>query len=165
MKSSFNSWLTKCFDDFCKSTSKDEDFIPRLELSYMKPIHARWVINAFNIMKERKEIIIDAWKLSGLHDVIKNAHDGVELIYPSRLEMCPQISQSNESDDEEEINHIEKSRREYRIIDEENTFAVKFEPFILRNSEMEQYWKEIQRSKSLVINGTDTNSQVDEYGG
>ena len=80
MKSSFNSWLTKCFD-FCKSTSKDEDFIPRLELSYMKPVYARWVINAFNIMKERKEIIIDAWKLSGLHDIIKNAHDGVELTY------------------------------------------------------------------------------------
>jgi len=83
MKKKYNEWLLDRFKHFSESPClQDEIFIPRLELSFLKPIHAKWIIEVYEEIKKRENLIHDCWRLCGLSDIINQVRNGENLIYP-----------------------------------------------------------------------------------
>ncbi|KAK6167121.1 hypothetical protein SNE40_021220 [Patella caerulea] len=59
MKDQFTEW-------YADQIAKDNTKTVELKLSTMKPLHARWTIQAFDKIKEIKDTVLLGWKKSGL---------------------------------------------------------------------------------------------------
>ena len=51
-----------------------------LKLSVIKPLHAKWMADLCNTLKDDKEMVINGFRNTGITEVIENAKDMVEKI-------------------------------------------------------------------------------------
>lgn len=66
LRAQFTAWYADQVPDDDSSFSMD------MKLSTLKPQHARWVINAWQALREHKECLIAGWQKSGIASALKD---------------------------------------------------------------------------------------------
>lgn len=68
MKDQFSQW----YAEKVSASLKDGDITKPVDLriSVMKPIHARWMVSAYQTISKDKECVLRGWRLSGLSDAL-----------------------------------------------------------------------------------------------
>ena len=51
-----------------------------LKLSVIKPLHAKWIVDLYNTLKDDKEMAISGFRSAGITEAIENAKVMVEKI-------------------------------------------------------------------------------------
>ena len=51
-----------------------------LKLSVIKPLHAKWIVDRYNTLKDYKEMAINGFRSAGITEAIENAKDMVENV-------------------------------------------------------------------------------------
>ena len=69
----FKDELRAQFTEWYAAQVPDDDvsFTVDMQLSALKPLHATWVIRAWNALKERPECLLDGWRKAGIVDALK----------------------------------------------------------------------------------------------
>ena len=49
-----------------------------LKLTVIKPLHAKWIVDLHNTLKDDKEMAINVFRSAGITEAFKNAKDMVE---------------------------------------------------------------------------------------
>ena len=66
----FCTWYANEINDQIDSGIPEDEVWVDFTLINMKPIHARWTINTFEALKDRKDLVRIAWEVTGLWAVI-----------------------------------------------------------------------------------------------
>lgn len=84
MKKLFAGWFAKQFDKQLTLGKKVEDIELKFQLTEMKPIHAKWLIEFYNEMstKDGIEVIINGWKRSGIFEAVTKGSTSLPSIDP-----------------------------------------------------------------------------------
>ena len=71
-KRKFTEWYSSQFLTYLDNGTSIDDIEIGLQLSKMKPIHAGWIVEFYNLMttSKGKEIIDSGWKAAGIADAI-----------------------------------------------------------------------------------------------
>ena len=105
LKDQFTTWYAERVQVAIKQHSDNvqaavQSFQPDFRLSVVKPLHARWVIEAFNDVRDRKELIQSGWSKAGIsnvtmsstrsHDIsiLKSVCDKSNLGHPGPKKAC-----------------------------------------------------------------------------
>ena len=67
LKSHFITWYADQVPD------EDDEIQVDLRLSTLKPLHAGWVIEAWNQVRDNAECLITGWRKAGIIDALRNA--------------------------------------------------------------------------------------------
>ena len=51
-----------------------------LKLSVIKTLHAKWIVDLYNTLKDRKEMVINCFRSAGITETIENTKDMVENV-------------------------------------------------------------------------------------
>ena len=49
-----------------------------LKLSVIKPLHAKWIVDLCNTLKDDKEMVINSFRSAGITEAVENVKDMVE---------------------------------------------------------------------------------------
>ena len=75
----YNSWLAN--ETLKQQRGKaTADVKVSLKLSVIKPLHAKWIVDLYNTLKDDKELAINVFRSAGITEVIENAKDIVEKV-------------------------------------------------------------------------------------
>ncbi len=78
-KDSLEGNFTQWYADIVTASIDDGEDISNvqvsMQLSYLKPIHARWLISAFDHLKSQPDCILAGWVKSGLREAIDKARE------------------------------------------------------------------------------------------
>ncbi len=66
LKNEFTDWYASIITDGLKKNLDVKDIKVDLTLTNLKPLHARWVIHAFDKMKEDTECLVAGWEKAGI---------------------------------------------------------------------------------------------------
>ena len=64
----FNGWYSGQISEELQSGTPLEDALVELRLSILKPLHASWVVDFYNLMisADDKEVILNGWEAAGI---------------------------------------------------------------------------------------------------
>lgn len=84
LKQHFTSWYAKQVQPALEKHPSDvqaavKSAQPDLRLSVVKPLHARWLINAVATVKQRRKAIVERWKKSGISAAIRASRPRMAL--------------------------------------------------------------------------------------
>ena len=76
----YNSWLANEVSKQLRAGKTAADVKISLELSVIKPLHAKWIVDLYNTLKDNKKMTINSFKSLGITETIENAKDMVEKV-------------------------------------------------------------------------------------
>ena len=84
MRKKFSEWYTKQVDNALQAGIKLENINIDFKLTIMKPLHAKWIVEYYNLMtsSEGTDIVINGWKKAGIYDAVKNGLTSLPSIDP-----------------------------------------------------------------------------------
>ena len=71
MKKEFEKWYMQQVDNALQVGTKLENFNIEFCLSVIKPLHAKWLVEYYNHISSVIEVIVNGFKLAGIHDAIR----------------------------------------------------------------------------------------------
>ena len=99
MKRHFTEWYAKQISDGINAGKDPVDIEVPVQLSVLKPLHAKWIIKLFNEMTSEagKSVILNGWEKSGITDGIKLGKSKLTTLDPFH-DMDPLIGHEEEYD-------------------------------------------------------------------
>ena len=96
MKSKFTKWYSKELGKQLEENKLIED-TEKLKVSVLKPLHASWLIEAYNhkTSSSGREIIVNGWKSAGIMEAVSKGIEGLEKLDPFHS-IDPLFQQPNE---------------------------------------------------------------------
>lgn len=74
LKDKFTEWYAKQVSDGLNNKQTPAEIKVNLALSVVKPLHASWLLSAFDQTARLKDQLLLGWEKSGIQDAIKSAH-------------------------------------------------------------------------------------------
>ena len=98
MKSKFTEWYSKEISKQLQKKIPMEDIEIKLKVSVLKPLHASWLVDAYNHLTSEtgREIIKNGWKSAGISKAVSDGLNGMEDLDPFHS-IDPLLESSNES--------------------------------------------------------------------
>ena len=114
MKSKFTEWYSKEISKQLQNKVPMEDIEVKLKISVLKPLHASWLVKAYNHLTSAsgKEIIENGWKSAGISKAVSDGMTGMENIDPFHS-IDPLLEQPNDSSDDQTIDSLNVENAEY----------------------------------------------------
>ena len=142
MKQKFTEWYSKEIAKGLDNGVQLEDIDVKLRLSVLKPLHAKWLLDAYNYLSTEagQKIIENGWKAAGITEALSKGLSGLEPLDPFHS-IDPLIQQSEIADNEvqnvssEQLNyfvderHDDKSDDDWEVEDTGETVRNIFEIF------------------------------------
>ena len=143
MKQKFTEWYSKEITKGLDNGVQLEDIDVKLRLSVLKPLHAKWLLDAYKCLSTEagQKIIENGWKAAGITEALSKGLSGLESLDPFHS-IDPLIQQSEIADNEvqnvssEQLNyfvderHADKSGDEWEVEDTGETVRYIFEIFL-----------------------------------
>lgn len=84
MKRKFTEWYSKEITEELEKGTPLEDIDIKLKLSILKPLHANWLVDAFDFFTspEGKDIILKGWEKAGITNAVAKGINGLESLDP-----------------------------------------------------------------------------------
>ena len=84
MKRKFTEWYSKRISEELDKGTPLEEIDIKLKLSVLKPLHAKWLVDAFNFFTspEGKDIISKGWQQAGITNAVAKGINGLESLDP-----------------------------------------------------------------------------------
>ena len=82
----YNTWMAKEVSNQLQREISPCDVKIDLNLGIIKPLHAKWIVELFNIMKKEKEKMINGFNSAGITEAIQSAKivsEKVENLFPA----------------------------------------------------------------------------------
>ena len=76
----YNYWLANEVLKQLRAGKTAADVKVSLKLSVIKPLHAKWIVNLYNTLKDDKEMAMNGFRGAGITEAIENAKDMVEKV-------------------------------------------------------------------------------------
>ena len=76
----YNTWMAKEVSNQLQREISPCDVKIDLNLGIIKPLHAKWIVELFNIMKKEKEKIINGFNSAGITEAIQSAKIVLEKV-------------------------------------------------------------------------------------
>ena len=97
MKSTFTEWYSKETGKQLEENVPIEDIEIKLKVSVLKPLHASWLMEAYNHLTSSavREIIANGWKSAGITEAVSKGIEGLEKLDPFHS-IDPLFQQPNE---------------------------------------------------------------------
>ena len=97
MKSKFTEWYSKETGKQLEENVPIEDIEIKLKVSVLKPLHASWLMEAYNHLTSSavREIIANGWKSAGITEAVSKGIEGLEKLDPFHS-IDPLFQQPNE---------------------------------------------------------------------
>ena len=91
----FNHWYMEQITEQLDNGKQIEEVDVKLQLTRLKPLHAKWLVEFFNHMttSQGKEIIMSGWKASGIIEAIKKESAKLPSLDPFN-ELDPLLTES-----------------------------------------------------------------------
>ena len=70
----FNSWYADRVSAQLSNGTSPADVQVSLKLSILKPLHAKWIVDTYNHLKEQKDSIIKGFESAGILEAIESAN-------------------------------------------------------------------------------------------
>ena len=118
MKRKFTEWYSKRISEELEKEIPLEDINIKLQLSVLKPLHAKWLAVAFNFFTSSEgEIIANGWKQAGITSAVSKGLNGLEILDPFQsidplADLQQSVDQSDRLIDPEEQSYFVSSRQE-----------------------------------------------------
>lgn len=98
MKSKFTEWYSKEISKQLQENVPMENIEIKLKVSVLKPLHASWLVDAYNHLTSEagREIIKNGWKSAGISKAVADGLDGMEDLDPFHS-LDPLLETSNDS--------------------------------------------------------------------
>ena len=87
MKSKFTEWYSKEIGKQLENNIPMEDIEVKLKVSVLKPLHASWLVEAYNHLTSAtgRDIIANSWKSAGISKAVSDGLSGLEDLDPFHL--------------------------------------------------------------------------------
>ena len=97
MKRKFTEWYSKETGKQLEENVPIEDIEIKLKVSVLKPLHASWLMEAYNHLTSSavREIIANGWKSAGITEAVSKGIEGLEKLDPF-YSIDPLFQQPNE---------------------------------------------------------------------
>ena len=94
MKSKFTEWHSKQIGKQLEENVPIEDTEIKLKVSFLKPLHASWLMEAYNhpTLSAGREIIVNGWKSAGIMEAVSKGIESLEKLHS----IDPLFQQPNE---------------------------------------------------------------------
>ena len=119
MKRKFTEWYSKRISEELEKEIPLEDIDIKLQLSVLKPLHAKWLVEAFNFFTspEGGEIRVNGWKQAGITIAVSKGLNGLESLNPFKsidplADLQESVDQSDRLIDSEEQSYFVSTRQE-----------------------------------------------------
>ena len=76
----YNSWLANEVSKQLRAGKAAADVKVSFKLSVIKPLHAKWIADLYNTLKDDKEMAINGFRSAASTKAIENAKDMVEKV-------------------------------------------------------------------------------------
>ena len=73
----YNSWFVNEVSKQFRAGKAAADVKVSLKLFVLKPLHAKWIVGLYNILKNDKEMAINSFRSAGITEANENAKDMV----------------------------------------------------------------------------------------
>ena len=110
MKKKFTEWFSKQIADEMDKGIQLEDIDIKLRISILKPLHAKWMVEVFNLMTSQagREVISNGWKAAGITEAIKKGLSWLESLDPFQS-IDPLVELDETVDQSDQVNDSDRS--------------------------------------------------------
>ena len=87
MRKKFADWYAEQIREGLDKGLELESIDEKMTLTVMKPLHARWLIELYDIMtsEQGKDVIISGWEVSGISETIKIGLSKLPILDPLKI--------------------------------------------------------------------------------
>ena len=76
----FNTWYADRVSEQLRRGAAAGDEKVSMKMSDLKPLHARWIVEMFDYLKQQNESIVNGFDKAGITEAVKSANEGFSRI-------------------------------------------------------------------------------------